>query len=141
MKRRTLALAFVASLAAGALATGGLLFLLLQSGPKTTSVKPASNPEGMASVGKQLYITKGCLACHSTDGTPMQGETWLGLYGRTIPLADGRDAVVDDDFLRRSIRDPSAEIHAGYPATMPRQTLQDHEIEALVAYIKSLAGE
>ncbi len=52
----------------------------------------------------------------------------------------------DRDYLARAIRDPDAEIRAGYTkglmaGAMPGRKLTEAEIEALVLYVLSLSGE
>lgn len=57
-----------------------------------------------------------CTACHSTDGTPGTGPTLLDMYGRTVQLADGTTTVADEEYIRTSVIDPTAQIVAGYEA-------------------------
>jgi cytochrome c oxidase subunit II len=99
--------------------------------------------DALVSIGERLSKTKGCIACHSTDGTRLVGPSYKGLYGlmETV-IRDGaeHEVTVDDDYLRRSIRDPKAEVVKGYQPLMPptEGLVTDDEIEALLAYIKSL---
>jgi cytochrome c oxidase subunit 2 len=83
-----------------------------------------------------------CVTCHSVDGGPRVGPTWRGIYGSEVTLADGTTVTVDDEFIRESILDPNAKVVEGFPAdVMPqsyRQNLSDEDIEAVIAYIKSL---
>lgn len=91
--------------------------------------------------GRQLAQSKGCLGCHSVDGSPGVGPSWLGLFGRSETLADGTTVTVDEAYLRESIVDPQAKLVQGYGPLMPPYTgLSEEELKALVAYIKSLAG-
>ena len=50
---------------------------------------------------------------------PQAGPPLTGLYGRTVALADGKSAIADDAYIRRSIVDPKSEVRAGYPPLMP----------------------
>ena len=51
-------------------------------------VDPATkNPLPYARVGRQLYKTTGCAQCHSVDGSPGQGPTWLGLYKSDVRVS------------------------------------------------------
>ncbi|MDP3813688.1 c-type cytochrome [Pseudomonas sp.] len=90
--------------------------------------------------GQQLAQTHGCLACHSVDGNPGVGPTWLGLYGRTETLGDGTQVAVDEAYLRQAIREPNAVLAKGFAPVMPTFALQDDEVDALIALIKSKAG-
>lgn len=90
--------------------------------------------------GQQLALNRGCLGCHTVDGAPMVGPTWKGLFGKQEELADGTTATVDEAYLRESIVEPNARIVKGFQPLMPAYaTLSDAELEALIAYIKSLA--
>ncbi len=91
--------------------------------------------------GQQLSQQNGCLGCHSTDGTNGTGPTWKGLADSQVKLADGSTVTADDNYLKESIVNPSAQIVQGYQDIMPKnfgQTLNDQQIQAIVAYIKSL---
>lgn len=54
-------------------------------------------------------------------------------------MSDDTQLQVDDAYLRRAILEANAELVKGYPAVMPVYTFNDQEIEALIAYIRSLA--
>lgn len=95
---------------------------------------PAEELTGEAlliSTGSNLATTSGCIGCHSTNGLDGTGPTWQGL-----------GATVDDEYLRRAIVDPNADIAPGFePDVMPAtyaDSLSSEEVDALVAYIKSL---
>jgi len=94
--------------------------------------------------GKQLYEEKGCIACHTTDGSPLVGPSWKGIYGSTEKvLTNGkeREITVDDEYIRRSILDPNADVVVGFPENvMPsmKGQITEEEIQALIEYIKSL---
>lgn len=95
-----------------------------------------------AAAGKKLYTEKGCVGCHSIDGTTAgkTGPTFKGLAGSTVKLVGGTTRTANDDYLRRSILDPAREIVQGFEPGMPsfRGVLSDAEIESLLRYIKTL---
>jgi hypothetical protein len=69
--------------------------------------------------GLQILRLNGCFACHSTDRSQLVGPTFAGLYGSTVRvMTDGveREVVADDEYIRRSIYEPNADITVGYPA-------------------------
>ncbi|KDM89737.1 cytochrome c oxidase subunit II [Photobacterium galatheae] len=109
--------------------------------------RPAESPaeigtlstDDLIAMGKKLAEVNGCIACHSHDGKPGIGPTWLNLYGKTETMSDDTQLQVDDAYLRRAILEANAELVKGYPAVMPVYTFNDQEIEALIAYIRSLA--
>lgn len=115
--------------------------------PSAPKVEPAAKaeapkPEQAATGGmngRQIAEAKGCLSCHSTDGSANAGPTWKGLYGKTETLADGRTVNVDDAYLKESVRNANAAIVKGAAAVMPSYNLSDAELDALVAYTKELS--
>ncbi|MEE2975040.1 MAG: cytochrome c oxidase subunit II [Thermodesulfobacteriota bacterium] len=92
-------------------------------------------------VGKGLYQSAGCVACHSIDGSEGGvGPTWKGLFGKNREFDDGSSGTADENYLRESIEIPSAKIVKGYMPVMPayKGVLNDSQITALIEYIKSL---
>lgn len=98
-------------------------------------------------VGEELYATRGCKQCHSVDGAMGQGPTWKGLWTKTRVFADGQQAVADENYLRESILYPKAHVVQGYNNVMPEYPGKPHdpkterEVGAIIAYIRSLAGQ
>jgi cytochrome c oxidase subunit 2 len=91
--------------------------------------------------GLQLFVERGCKACHSIDGSPLVGPTMKGLFGKNIiVIEDGKErtVVADEAYLQRSILDPNADIVKGYPPVMPKQQYSDEEVKALTDYIRDL---
>ncbi len=91
--------------------------------------------------GAQLFQEKGCIACHSLDGTPRVGPTLKGFLGKTvIVITDGEERSIeaDDDYLRRSILEPNTDVVKGFPPIMPKEKMADEEIHELINYIKGL---
>lgn len=91
-------------------------------------------------VGEVLYKKFGCGACHSTDGSPNVGPSFKGLFGKTESLQGGGQVTVDENYIRKSIEEPNADIVAGFSPQMPsfRGQIKDKGIDGLIAYIKSL---
>jgi cytochrome c oxidase subunit 2 len=96
--------------------------------------------ESMAMRGRQLFLKQQCIACHSGDSrarAPLLEE----LYLKDVPLEDGRTVVADDNYIRRSVREPRADVVAGYKPIMPAfgpEQLDDMELQQLVEFIKHL---
>lgn len=93
--------------------------------------------------GAKLFAEKGCSACHSIDGSPKVGPTLKGVSGRRVTiLTNGkeRELAANDEYLRKSLVDPQADVVKGFPPIMPPQkgVLTDAEIDALVEYMKGL---
>ena len=97
--------------------------------------------EGMdpVEVGRVVHTRKGCASCHSIDGSPGQGPTWLGIWGKD-ERTDKGTVVVDENYIRESILEPNARIVSGYNPIMPtyKGVLKEEEIEGVIAFIKSL---
>jgi cytochrome c oxidase subunit 2 len=92
--------------------------------------------------GAKLAREKGCLGCHSLDGTKGVGPTFKGLYNSRVPvLQNGKRLIVtaDDAYLRESISQPAAKIVEGFQPIMPTfPELKDEEVEALVKFIEGV---
>ncbi len=102
------------------------------------TVRPGSS---LVDEGRRIAGEKGCMKCHSVDGTRHIGPTWIQLYGKTERLATGRTIVADEGYITKSIMDPGADVVAGYQNVMPtfQGVLSPPEIAAIVEYIKSLS--
>lgn len=93
---------------------------------------PAESP---AAQGYRLFQSLGCVTCHG-----QQAPTMSGLYLSQVKLDDGSTVVADENYLRTSILDSTAQVVAGYKPLMPsfRRQITEDQVNALVAYIKSL---
>jgi cytochrome c oxidase subunit 2 len=94
-------------------------------------------------LGALLYTAKACHTCHKIDGAASTGPTFKNLYGHAAPMEDGTQQIVDENYLRESMLNPMSKIVAGFQPVMPtyQGILKDREIDALIAYIKSLQTE
>jgi len=84
---------------------------------------------------------KNCLSCHSVDGSENVGVSFKGIFGQkqqVIVRGEQREAVVDEAYLERAIREPQTHQVKGYPPTMPVPSLTDDEVREVVAYVKAL---
>jgi cytochrome c oxidase subunit II len=92
-------------------------------------------------LGAKLYQSKACFTCHSTDGSVKVGPSFKGIYGHSVTLSDGTSVTVDDNYIRESILNPTAQVVQGFPPAMPsfQGQLRDREIAGLIAFIKSLS--
>lgn len=101
------------------------------------------NEEGMtlAQKGQKYSNDKGCVACHSTDGSVKVGPSWKGIFGKEHEMDDGSKVVVDENYLRESILNPNAKVVKGFPkGVMPtfQGQLTEDQLNALVEFIKGL---
>jgi cytochrome c oxidase subunit 2 len=121
---------------------------LAKEGEKVAAMKVELEKGGgdsgsLVALGKRLSGTKGCIACHSTDGSRLVGPSFKGLFGMSqTVVTDGaeHEIVADEDYIRKSILQPKADVVKGYQPLMPPQAgiVNDDEINALIAFIKSL---
>jgi cytochrome c oxidase subunit 2 len=103
----------------------------------------AGTPQpSLVSLGQAKFRSYGCSGCHEGN-TVIHAPQLEGLYGRVIPLADGRFVRVDEQYLRDSILLPARDIAAGYADDMPSFAGQvsEQDLLELIAYIKSLATQ
>ena len=109
----------------------------IKEGPK--------RPEGLNDEqwGQKLYKENACVTCHSTDGSKGTGPTWKGLWGSTVelnaPLSGGVGSVTfDEAYVHESVKKPTAKVVAGFNPVMPPYNLSDKQIDAIIAYMKTL---
>ncbi len=90
----------------------------------------------------EILKSNGCTSCHSVDGTRVVGPSYKGIWGKSeTVITDGaeRQVVVDEAYIKKSIREPKADTVKGYPAgVMPAGTLSDADIDVLIKYFKTL---
>lgn len=109
-------------------------------GAKVTAGGQGGADPAVVALGAQLYKTHICFTCHSDDGSTRTGPSFAGIYGHEQELTNGSKVVVDDDYIRESLVNPGAKVAKGFLPTMPsyKGRLSDQEVDALIAYIKSL---
>ena len=104
--------------------------------------EPTEVPPAWIAQGEKLAISFACTSCHTTTGATGVGPTWSRLYGSSVTLSDGSTVTADWAYITESIRTPAAKITEGFQAVMPTYTsLSDADINALAAYIRSLAQQ
>ena len=113
----------------------------VQTGATGTTGTPAQL--SLADKGKALLSAKGCVACHTSDGSKLVGPSYKGIYGSDVKVvADGKTITVkvDDNYIRESIENPQAKVVEGYPPSMPtyKGLVSEEEIASIIEYIKSV---
>lgn len=93
--------------------------------------------------GRDLLAVKGCVTCHSLDGSKLIGPSFKGLMGKTeTVITDGspRQITVDAEYVRRSIIDPAADLVGGYQNLMPAQgaLVDSLDIENIIDFLEEL---
>jgi cytochrome c oxidase subunit 2 len=104
-----------------------------------TNAQPVA--DDLAREGKALFNSLGCSGCHAPNSS-IHAPDLHGIYGRAVPLSDGRMVKADEAYLRDSILEPAKDIVAGYAPVMPsfRGVVTEDEIVKLIAYLKSLSS-
>lgn len=89
-----------------------------------------------------LAQEKGCLGCHSLDGSPGVGPTLKGLFGSQVTVTKGGKKVrvtADAAFLKESIKEPGATVVDGFQPVMPAYPdLSEAELNALITWMEGL---
>lgn len=100
----------------------------------------AAEGESLEDYGAKLYVSKACVTCHKLDGSASTGPSFKNIFGHKALMSDGSEVDVDENYLRESILNPTAKVVGGYQPVMPtyQGVLKDREIDALIAFIKSL---
>jgi cytochrome c oxidase subunit II len=90
-----------------------------------------------------LLQVKGCIACHTIDGSAKIGPTLKGVFGKKeVVIREGkeREVVVDEAFIKQTLLHPEIDRVKGFPPIMPPQKglLADKEIDEIIEYLKEL---
>jgi cytochrome c oxidase subunit 2 len=112
-----------------------------KGGTKIAKAGVGTKNEKQVPDSDKLLQNKGCIACHSMDGTAKIGPTFKGLYGRKVIVVTAgkeRDIIADDEYIKRSIKDPKADVVKDFQPIMPVLQLSDDEINEIVEYLKTL---
>jgi cytochrome c oxidase subunit 2 len=102
--------------------------------------RPRPQPVSLARMGEAVAARRGCLRCHTLDGTPHIGPTWAHLYQSQVPLEGGTSVMADEAYLTESMMDPRLKVRLGFPPLMPsyQGQLDAAEVGALVELIRGL---
>ncbi len=111
-----------------------LLFLVLVSvtflgfSNDTTGETMLGDPE----IGKEIYYSQGCGACHRING-----------LGGTIGPDLSHIYEKSPDYIRESIFEPRKVVVKGYKPVMPsyKKVLTDSDIDNIIAYFESLKNK
>ncbi|MCC7032985.1 MAG: cytochrome c oxidase subunit II [Acidobacteria bacterium] len=96
----------------------------------------------LAERGQRLFQDLACGTCHLDTGKG-RGPSLNDIVGKTVTLADGATAVVDEGYLRESIVNSQVKIVQGYQPLMPafQGLVSEDNLVALVEYVKSLSPQ
>ncbi|WP_430813024.1 cytochrome c oxidase subunit II [Carboxylicivirga sp. RSCT41] len=96
-----------------------------------------------------ISITRkyGCNACHTADGSKLVGPSYKNILGRmrtVIKDGDEIEMMADEDYIRRSIYDPNAEVVKGYEKGLMlsyKEQVTEEEFQQLLDYFRYLSGQ
>ncbi|MGH9326105.1 MAG: cytochrome b N-terminal domain-containing protein [Terriglobia bacterium] len=91
-------------------------------GAAATAAAAPANP--LAAEGKQIFESKGCVACHGEGGKGAMAISLIGISKKLSPTE-----------LANLVRHPNAQMTAG---GMPAFPLSDTDMQALIVYLDSL---
>jgi len=105
-------------------------------------VEEWGRPKSPLVLGEQIWQQQ-CKICHSIDGSPGTGPTWLNLYGNEGAMSDGSRVERDANYIRESILEPNAKVVQGYAPAMPsfQGLLSDEDIEGLLVFMRSVSDK
>jgi cytochrome c oxidase subunit 2 len=97
-----------------------------------------ANVPTMASRGERRYHELGCDGCHGAQAA-VHAPKLEGLFGRPIPLRDGRTVLADERFIHDAVLLPNENVPAGYEANMPsyRGQVGEEDLLDIIEYVKS----
>ena len=101
----------------------------------------AAPGKGISDLGPALLQAKGCLGCHSLDGSPKVGPTLKALPGRketVVAAGVEKEITVDEAFIRDHILNPRSAAVKGFPQVMPAIPLTKEELSTIVAYLETV---
>ncbi len=115
--------------------------LVVETGPTPTPI-PQDDMEALVAAGEELYVSLGCGACHALDAVGAAGAvgpTHNGLGAtaaeRVTDASYTGEATSAEEYIRESIRAPSAYIVEGFQNAMPayaEDRLPDDQLNAIV---------
>ena len=122
------------------LASAGFAGVDLSKSVPVTRVSKAEPPTKQR--GRELSLSMGCIACHSTDGSTegKTGPTWKGLFGADRTFTDGSIESANEFYIRTSILEPEKKVVTGYQPGMAsyKGILAEDQIDSIILYMRSL---
>jgi cytochrome c oxidase subunit 2 len=102
----------------------------------TRQAEPRRAPSGAATDGERIFTTHVCAACHAIRGTSAAATVAPDLTHVASRSLIGAGVLPNTaDALRAWLADPA---HFKPGVLMPNASLDDAELDALVAYLRSL---
>lgn len=111
----------------------------------TTKVaETAAAMESPATTGKRIMQNIGCFACHTINGSKLVGPSFKGIWGEeqtVVTNGQERQVKVDEDYVKRSIYDPNADVVKGFNKGLMlsyKGQLSDDDVANIIEYLKTV---
>ena len=93
----------------------------------------------LSEIGQKTFEGR-CTVCHSTSKEKLIGPGLGGIFKTRRELSNGRTVFADENYIRKSILNPSAELVQGFANQMTpfAGLLSEEELSGLIEYIKTL---
>lgn len=94
--------------------------------------------------GLTLMKKNACFSCHTQDGSKLVGPSFKGVFGKSeIVETEGaeREIVINEEYIKRSIKTPNADIVKGYMKGLMvpyDKILTDEQIDQITDYLKTV---
>jgi cytochrome c oxidase subunit 2 len=94
--------------------------------------------------GKRIMQNIGCFACHSLDGSKLVGPSFKGIWGAEHTVVTGKETrkvTVDEDYIKRSIYDPNADVVEGFMKGLMityQGQLSEEDVASITEYLKTV---
>ena len=79
----------------------------------------------------RAIVTRLCSVCHTVDGTAKIGPSFKGIWGEMHTFSNASPTLVDENYIRESILEPSRKSAKGFPTACPRSRgnspISDHQ--------------
>ncbi|RMF77186.1 MAG: cytochrome c oxidase subunit II [Chloroflexi bacterium] len=100
----------------------------------------------LAAQGREFLLSSAvqCAACHTQDDLGWNGRVGPPLNGIYDTAATRVEGLSAEEYIRQSIREPSAFVVEGFPPAMPPHTeamVSEEQLDAIIAYFRSQSEE
>ena len=99
--------------------------------------------ETPAQAGERLFSSLRCITCHN-DQPGARGPDLAGKFGTEAELSSGAKVLIDEEYVRESILNPTAKTVNGFQTgLMPtyQGQVKEDDILALIAYLKTFGAK
>ena len=110
----------------------------------TSMIAASANIDSPGATGKRIMQNIGCFACHTLDGTKLVGPSFKGIWGEEQSVVTGKETrkvLVDEDYIKRSIYDPNADVVEGFMKGLMvsyQGQLSEDDIANIIEYLKTV---